>query len=112
NGTVSSLSLVRARNGKPTEHELDEIPADLVVIAIGQARLMELVNTFQGVECDGRGHIIAGEATGVTGNPRVFAGGDACNGGKEVVNAVAEGQRAATAIDAMLMGSDSGGKNA
>ncbi len=112
NGTVSSLSLVRARNGKPTDHELDDIPVDLVVIAIGQARLMELVNTFQGVECDGRGHIIADEATGVTGNPRVFAGGDACNGGKEVVNAVAEGQLAATAIDAMLMGSDGRGKNA
>jgi len=112
NGTVSSLSLVRASNGKPTGDELDEIRADLVVVAIGQARLTELVNMFPGVECDGRGHIIAEEESGVTGNPRVFAAGDACNGGKEVVNAVAEGQRAATAIDAMLMGSDGGGKDA
>ena len=67
---------------------------------------------FPGVECDGLGHIVADEKTGVTGNPLIFAAGDACNGGKEVVNAVAEGQRAATAIDAMLMGSDGGGKNA
>ena len=112
NGTVNSLALVRARNGKPTDHELDEIRTDLVIVAIGQARLLELVNMFPGVECDGRGHIVADEETGVTGNPLIFAAGDACNGGKEVVNAVAEGQRAATAIDDMLMGSDSGGKNA
>jgi glutamate synthase (NADPH/NADH) small chain len=40
--------------------------------------------------------------TGRTGNPRVFAGGDAVNGGAEVVNAVEEGQRAARAIDLLL----------
>ena len=33
-----------------------------------------------------------------TGNPKVFAGGDAANGGKEVVNAAAEGRDAAVAI--------------
>jgi glutamate synthase (NADPH/NADH) small chain len=38
----------------------------------------------------------------VTGNPRVFTGGDCYNGGKEVVNAAAEGQRAAKAIDSLL----------
>jgi glutamate synthase (NADPH/NADH) small chain len=34
----------------------------------------------------------------------VFAGGDAANGGKEVVNAVAEGRDAAVAIHEMLAG--------
>ena len=41
---------------------------------------------------------------GFTGRRKWYAGGDLANGGKEVVNAVAEGKRAARAIDAMLRG--------
>ena len=37
-----------------------------------------------------------------TGNPKYFAGGDCTNGGKEVVDAVAEGMAAARGIDASL----------
>ena len=33
-----------------------------------------------------------------TSNPRYFAGGDCVSGGQEVVNAVAEGKRAAAGI--------------
>ena len=51
-----------------------------------------------------RGRIVADPVTGRTGNPRVFAGGDARNGGKEVVNAVAEGKAAAQAIHRSLGG--------
>ena len=39
-----------------------------------------------------------------TGNPRYFTGGDCANGGKEVVNAVAEGKRAARGIERWLSG--------
>jgi dihydropyrimidine dehydrogenase (NAD+) subunit PreT len=38
---------------------------------------------------------VADLATGRTANPRYFAGGDCVNGGREVVDAVAGGQRAA-----------------
>jgi glutamate synthase (NADPH/NADH) small chain len=78
------------------------IEADLVVVATGQARLVRLASSFPGVVCDPRGRIVADRKTGETGNPRVFAGGDARNGGKEVVHAAAEGQAAARAIDRML----------
>ena len=37
-----------------------------------------------------------------TGNPKYFAGGDCTNGGKEVVDAVAEGMAAARGLDAWL----------
>ena len=37
-----------------------------------------------------------------TGNPRIWAGGDCVNGGKEVVNAVEHGKQAARDIDATL----------
>ena len=36
--------------------------------------------------------------------PKIFAGGDCANGGREVVNAVAEGKRAARGIHAFLCG--------
>lgn len=78
------------------------IEADLVVIATGQSRLVRLAASFPGVVCDQRGRIVADRKTGATGNPKVFAGGDARNGGKEVVHAAAEGQAAAIAIDRML----------
>jgi len=73
------------------------IDCDWVVPAIGQSPLTELLEKLRGVAVrDGR--IVADPATGQTGNPRYFAGGDCVNGGREVVDAVAAGKRAAIAI--------------
>ena len=101
-GRPTELALVRAKDGRPTGEALPPLPVDLVLVATGQARLRQLAESFEGVRCDERGRIIADPETGRTGNPRVYCGGDARNGGKEVVNAVDEGQRAARAIDAAL----------
>ena len=74
-----------------------EIACDLVVPAIGQSPLTQLLQELRGVEVrDGR--IVADRVTGQTGNPRYFAGGDCVNGGREVVDAVAGGKRAAIAM--------------
>jgi dihydropyrimidine dehydrogenase (NAD+) subunit PreT len=73
------------------------IACDLVVPAIGQSPLTELLQKTRGVEVrDGR--IVADRVTGQTGNSRYFAGGDCVNGGREVVDAVAGGKRAAIAM--------------
>jgi glutamate synthase (NADPH/NADH) small chain len=73
------------------------IDCDLIVPAIGQSPLTELLQELRGVEVrDGR--IVADRETGQTGNPRYFAGGDCVNGGREVVDAVAGGKRAAVAM--------------
>jgi dihydropyrimidine dehydrogenase (NAD+) subunit PreT len=70
---------------------------DLVVPAIGQSPLTQLLQELRGVEVrDGK--IVADRVTGQTGNPRYFAGGDCVNGGREVVDAVAGGKRAAIAM--------------
>ena len=45
---------------------------------------------------------MADPRTGATGNPRVFAGGDAMHGGELVVTAVQDGKRAARGICAQL----------
>ena len=46
--------------------------------------------------------MVVNPETGQTGHPKYFAGGDCVNGGREVVDAVAEGMRAARGIDAWL----------
>jgi dihydropyrimidine dehydrogenase (NAD+) subunit PreT len=73
------------------------ISCNMVVPAIGQSPLSELIQQFSHVEVrDGR--IVTDPATGQTGNPRYYAGGDCVNGGREVVDAVADGKRAALAM--------------
>jgi dihydropyrimidine dehydrogenase (NAD+) subunit PreT len=73
------------------------IACDLVVPAIGQSPLTLLIQELRHVEVR-EGRIVVDPATGQTGNPRYFAAGDCVNGGREVVDAVAGGKRAALAI--------------
>ncbi len=73
------------------------IACDLLVPAIGQSPLAHLLEQVRGVAIrDGR--IEADPLTGRTANPRYFAAGDCVNGGREVVDAVAGGKRAALAM--------------
>lgn len=72
-----------------------ELACDLVVLAIGQSKLRSLASEFAGVSLDARGCVVIDAKSRRTGNERVWAGGDAVNGGKEVVNAVADGRDAA-----------------
>ena len=85
------LNALQLQNGQ-------ELVADLVVLAIGQARLQDLAVSFPGVALDPRGRVIADGATGQTGNPKVYVGGDALRGGELVVTAAQDGKRAARAI--------------
>jgi dihydropyrimidine dehydrogenase (NAD+) subunit PreT len=103
NGRVRAVRCARLdADKKPIEGEVFEIPADHVLLAIGQGTLGELVAGLEGIEVD-RGRVIVDES-GATGRKGWFAGGDCANGGKEVVNAAAEGKRAARAIHAHLCG--------
>jgi len=77
------------------------ILCDLVIPAIGQSPLLAMLEQVRGVTLD-RGRVWINRATGQTSNPRYFAGGDCVNGGREVVDAVADGKRAALGIAAML----------
>ena len=81
-----------------SEHVL---PADTVIKATGQTPRAELLKAIPGILLD-HGRPVHDPATMQTKNPRYFVGGDCANGGKEVVNAVAEGKRAARAIHRWL----------
>jgi dihydropyrimidine dehydrogenase (NAD+) subunit PreT len=106
-GQVRGVRCARmGEDRRPTGEEVT-IDADVVLLAIGQARLGEFAAALPGVQvADGR---VVVDEDGATGRPGVYAAGDCANGGKEVVNAVAEGKRAALAIDRMLRGGHGNG---
>ncbi len=89
------------RTPQPLEGSNFVIPCELVIPALGQTRLLDLLEKLRGVEIY-NGNIVTGAATGQTKNPKYFAGGDCVNGGREVVDAVAEGKRAGQGIAAWL----------
>jgi len=109
-GHVTGLRLARAR---PNSTGAPDIlpgtgwfqPFDMVLLAVGQeppnAALRRL---FPDLEFSARGAIRCDPATGQTNLPRIFAGGDCANGGREVVHAVAEGKRAARGMHTMFGG--------
>jgi dihydropyrimidine dehydrogenase (NAD+) subunit PreT len=72
-----------------------DLPADAIFLAIGQSKLRAVASLFPGVELDKRGCVVVDAASRRTGNAKVYAGGDCINGGKEVVNAAADGREAA-----------------
>jgi len=81
------------------------LSTDLIILAIGQAThttfLAEQETDTAKIKLD-RGRIQIDRATGQTSNPKYFAGGDCTNGGREVVDAVADGKRAGIGIAAWL----------
>ena len=68
--------------------------ANLVIFAIGQEK-HDFSTWLSELQCHKDGRIKVNAKTYETSIKNVFAGGDSVNGGKEVVNAVAEGREAA-----------------
>lgn len=73
------------------------LECDMVIPAIGQSSLLGFLKEWRGINLQ-NGCVSVERETGRTSNPRYFAGGDCVNGGREVVDAVADGKRAAVAI--------------
>lgn len=89
------------RGVKPVKGSEFLLAVDEVIIAIGQRSDSNTLKSF-GLKTE-KGLIVVNDnfATSVKG---VYAGGDAVNGGQTVVEAVAEGKKAAAAIDKYLSG--------
>ena len=71
-------------------------PCDNVIIAVSQGAESNLVTSTKGIDTN-RGLLTADE-DGHTSRPGVFAAGDAVNGARTVVEAVANGKRVAEAM--------------
>ena len=111
-GHVSALRCRRMRLGEPDESgrarpepvpdsEFD-VPADVIVTAIGYNTDPIWGETAPEVNRDSWGRVIVDPSTMRTSHRGVFAGGDNVNGADLVVTALADGLKAAAAIDAYL----------
>jgi glutamate synthase (NADPH/NADH) small chain len=109
-GRVAGIRFVRTRLEDPKSRNAKLVnipgsefvlPADMVVKALGQEPLLELLRALPGLRADG-GKLQVDRATGATGVPQLFAGGDCIRGGGEIVDAVQDGKIAAAGIDQML----------
>jgi glutamate synthase (NADPH/NADH) small chain len=103
---VRALRLVEVDAAfQPIEGTQREIPAELVLLAMGftgpeQPGLVEQL----GVDLDERGNI-ARDSSYATSVPSVFVAGDAGRGQSLIVWAIAEGRAAAAGVDRFLTGS-------
>ena len=105
NGKVERVRCAKLDEScRPIDDEQVVVPADLVLIAIGQAKVGNLFDGLDGIDTDGGR--VAIDDDGFTGRPGYYAGGDCANGGKEVVNAAAQGKAAARAIHKYVTGGD------
>jgi glutamate synthase (NADPH/NADH) small chain len=100
---LTCVPAVQDASGRLTPQPASEytMECDVVIPAIGQSPLVELLSQVRGVTME-RGRVVIDRASGQTANPKYFSGGDCVNGGREVVDAVADGKRAALGIATWL----------
>jgi glutamate synthase (NADPH/NADH) small chain len=89
------------RRPQPIRGSKVRIECDMVIPAVGQSRFLEFLGACRGVEVRD-GAVVVDPRTGRTSNPKYYAAGDCVNGGREVVDAVAEGKRAGLGIVSWL----------
>ena len=111
NNRVTALRAVRLewKEGKPHEVPGSQIdmPADLVLLAMGFVSPLQSMLEEFGVEKDARSNVKAdteGPKAYATSVPKVFAAGDMRRGQSLVVWAIREGRQCARAVDEFLMG--------
>jgi len=113
NTFVEGIECVKMKLGKPDSSGRKSpepiansefiIPVDMVIKSLGQSVEESFLSNIFLLKLD-RGKVWVNPETRQTSNPKYFAGGDCINGGKEVVNAAADGKRAAQGIFDSLIG--------
>jgi glutamate synthase (NADPH) small chain len=106
NGNVTALNCVRVDDKfKEIEGSAFEIPADLVLLAMGfLGPVKDGMVAESGVELDPRSNVKANTLDYKTTKPKIFSAGDMRRGQSLVVWAIREGRQAARAVDEFLMG--------
>jgi len=88
--------------GEPDEH----VPCDDVLVAVGQENAFPWIERDLGIAFDEWGMPKVDPVTFCSTHPKVFFGGDAAFGPKNIIWAVAHGHEAAVSIDKLLNGED------
>lgn len=82
---------------------ISEIACDQIIKAIGQQKMASFLTGTIGVSVDEKGRVVV-DGQMRTSDPKVLAGGDCANGGKEAVDASQMGKLAAMGIHESLTG--------
>jgi glutamate synthase (NADPH/NADH) small chain len=111
NAQVDAIECIRMKLGQPDDEGRRrpepipgsefQVPVDMVIKSVGQNLEETFLAQIPKLKIQ-HGHIVVNPETLQTSNPKFFAGGDCINGGKEVVNAAADGKRAAHGIDSWI----------
>jgi len=108
---VEKVKLIRTKLGAfdssgrrkpiPIKGSEEIFKVDVVIKALGQQMNDEFLSKIKGLRMK-NGLIQVNKKTHQTAVQKIFAGGDCVNGGKEIVNAVADGEKAAQGINIFL----------
>jgi thioredoxin reductase/ferredoxin len=106
-GRVTGLETIAVESVFDTEHRFNPtflpgtetvLEADTIILAVGQTADLDLLG---GIElARERGGIKVDAATLRTSHPRIWAGGDVAHGPRNLIDAIADGQRAAASMHA------------
>ena len=93
------MQTLSADNKLQPTGEKETIPADVILLAIGQRPAARIVSTTQGIDVDTNGYVITRERPyGMTTRKGVFAGGDVVHEPATVVLAMKEAKKVAAGI--------------
>ena len=104
-GRVTSMLIQRMELGEPdasgrrspvpVEGAIEEIPVDLVIVAVGVSPNQLVPRSIEGLEISRRNTIVVNEETMQSNVSDLYAGGDIVRGGATVILAMGDGRRAA-----------------
>jgi heterodisulfide reductase subunit A-like polyferredoxin len=114
NGRITGVRCIRMRLGepdasgrrRPTPIEGSEfvIETDALIAAVAQAPEVSFLKADHGLDITQRGTFVINAQTLETNRLGIFAGGDAARGPGALIQAIADGRRAALSIDRYLRG--------
>ena len=114
NGHIAGVRCIRMRLGEPDESgrrrpipvEGSEfvIETDALIAAVAQAPEISFLKPDHGLDISRQGTFVVNPRTLETSRPGVFAGGDSARGPGALIQAIADGRRAALSIDRYLRG--------
>jgi len=108
--TFEKVKAVRDAKGRrelvPTGEPDQHFPCDDVLVAVGQENAFPWIDRDCGIEFDQWGMPKVDTRTMASTHPKVFFGGDAAFGPKNIIWAVAHGHEAAISIDRACRGED------
>ena len=105
-GRLTGMNLMPTKDGPASDQKPIFIPCDEVLLAVGQQNAFPWIEKDVGLIFDDSGRPQVDEITFQSNVKKIFFGGDAAFGPKNVITAVAHGHQAAISMDLYCRGKD------